>query len=292
MRFHWEEMYLQLLQDVVDYGHPRMTRAGETLSVWDYQIKFDLSSGLYPLLTTKKMNFRAIVGELLWFLAGASTIADLKHFTFGDREADKWTIWTPDAERFLGENYTDEGYLGPIYGMQWRCSPTKFIDQMKELIQGLKEDPYGRRHMVSAWNVDEIDEMCLPPCHYAFQCYVTNDGKLNLKWHQRSADVFLGVPYNIASYALLLHLLAKWTGYGVGELVGDLGDVHLYTAHLEAAKEQLRRNPRGFPSLLYIPENITLAAIDREEITAENFVALVQDYEPQAFIKAPLLVGS
>ena len=204
------QQYLKILTDVILLGEPRNDRTGTgTVSIFDSYAKFDLREG-FPAVTTKRLAWKSVVGELLWFLSGSTNLHDLRVFTFG-RDEGQWTIWTPNYEDQAISMGYDNGNLGPVYGKQWRKFGGR--DQILELIEGLKNNPHGRRHLVSAWNVAELDKMALPPCHYGFQCYVSNDGYLDLKWAQRSVDCFLGLPFNIASYALLTHILAKLTGF-------------------------------------------------------------------------------
>ena len=227
--------YLELLQHVLDTGVEREDRTGTgTYSVFGYQMRFDLSQG-FPLLTTKKLHTKSIVHELLWFLRGETNIKSLQ-----DVGVSIWNEWA-----------NEYGELGPVYGAQWRSWPTsngETIDQISELISQIKQTPFSRRLIISAWNVGEIEKMALPPCHTMFQFYVAN-GKLSCQLYQRSADVFLGVPFNIASYALLLQMVAHVTGLKVGEFVHTFGDVHLYKNHVEQAKIQLQRKPLPLPTM-------------------------------------------
>lgn len=243
-----EHQYLNLLRDVLDNGIYREGRNGGTYGVFGRQIRFDLSRG-FPLLTTKRVHFKSIVVELLWFLRGDTNVQFLHDYGV--------TIWNEWAD--------ENGDLGPVYGKQWRSWETgrfvpkkdrddhtwympETIDQIANLIANLKRDPHGRRHIVTAWNPAEIDHMALPPCHCLFQFFVA-DGRLSCQLYQRSADLFLGVPFNIASYALLTHLVAREVGLQVGEFVHTFGDLHLYANHVEQAREQLPREPRPFPRL-------------------------------------------
>ncbi|NNC76784.1 MAG: thymidylate synthase [Woeseiaceae bacterium] len=229
------QQYLDLMRRTRDDGFKKEDRTGTgTLSVFGHQMRFDLSAG-FPMVTTKKLHTRSIIHELLWFLSGDSNIRYLKEN--GVRIWDEWA--------------DDDGELGPIYGVQWRNWPTpdgKHIDQISELMRQLKETPDSRRIIVSAWNVAEIENMALPPCHTLFQFYVA-DGKLSCQLYQRSADIFLGVPFNIASYALLTHMLAQQADLHVGDFVWTGGDCHLYLNHLEQANEQLQREPLPLPRL-------------------------------------------
>ncbi len=227
--------YLDLMQHVRDRGVRKEDRTGTgTLSVFGYQMRFDLGAG-FPLVTTKKLHLRSIIHELLWFLSGDSNTAYLKE--------NGVTIWDEWAD--------ENGELGPIYGVQWRSWPTPgdgHIDQIERIVRQIRETPDSRRIIVSAWNVAELDRMALPPCHCFFQFYVA-DGKLSCQLYQRSCDIFLGVPFNVASYALLTHMLAQQTDLGVGDFIWTGGDCHLYLNHLEQADEQLTRAPRSLPRL-------------------------------------------
>ena len=229
------QQYLSLMQHVRDNGARKGDRTGTgTLSVFGHQMRFDLAKG-FPLVTTKKLHLRSIIHELLWFLSGDSNIAYLKE--------NKVSIWDEWADK--------DGELGPVYGVQWRSWPSPdgyLIDQVSMVVRQLRETPNSRRMIVSAWNVADIDKMALPPCHCLFQFYVA-DGKLSCQLYQRSCDVFLGVPFNIASYALLTHMLAQQTDLGVGEFIWTGGDCHLYLNHLEQADEQLAREPLASPRL-------------------------------------------
>ncbi len=227
--------YLDLLARLRDTGLPKDDRTGTgTLALFGEQMRFDLEDG-FPLVTTKKLHVRSIVHELLWFLRGSTNVRDLN--------AHGVTIWDEWADA--------EGELGPVYGRQWRSWPTadgQQIDQISRLVEGLKRDPHSRRHVVSAWNVGELDQMALAPCHCLFQFHVAG-GRLSCQLYQRSADVFLGVPFNIASYALLTLMVAQVTGLAPGEFIHSFGDVHLYRNHLDQADEQLKREPRSLPRL-------------------------------------------
>ena len=232
---HPENQYLNLLTDLVYSGISKKDRTGTgTLSLFAKQMRFDLSEG-FPLLTTKKLHTRSIIHELLWFLSGETNIKYLK-----EKKVRIWDAWADE-----------KGDLGPIYGKQWRSFPRPdgtTVDQIKDLVEGIKENPNSRRHIVVAWNPGQIKEMALPPCHCLFQFYVA-DGKLSCHLYQRSADVFLGVPFNIASYSLLTHMIAQQCDLEVGEFVWTGGDVHLYRNHIDQAKEQMEREPKPFPTL-------------------------------------------
>ena len=268
--------YLQLMREILNKGKEKEDRTGTgTKSVFGRMITHDMSLG-FPMLTTKKVFFKAALTEILWILQGRT---DLE---FLNENGVKY--WNPDYER---SGRTD-GTLGPVYGKQWRDFGGR--DQLQMLLKGIKLDPYGRRHMVSAWNPVEMDDMALPPCHYGFQVYI-NDGHLDLMWNQRSADVFLGLPYDIAMYGLLLELLAKTFGYKPGKLIGSLGDCHLYNNHLEQAKEQLSRKLSILPKIK-IDKSITLTGFDNQYVGIPDIkdIQLI-DYNPAPAIKAPLSVG-
>ena len=263
------QQYLDLLQHIIDTGVDKADRTGTgTRSVFGYQMRFDLKAG-FPLLTTKKLHLKSIVHELLWFLSGDTNIAYLK--ANGVRIWDDWA----DAD----------GELGPVYGHQWRSWPTPdggTIDQITRLVEQIKSNPDSRRHIVSAWNVAEVDNMALPPCHSLFQFYVA-DGRLSCQLYQRSADVFLGVPFNIASYALLTLMVAQVCDLEPGDFVHTFGDVHLYSNHFEQAAQQLQRSPTAPPRMFINPE-----IRDIFGFRFEDFELL--DYQPQAHIAAPVAV--
>ena len=261
--------YLDLLRHVLDHGTEKTDRTGTgTRSVFGWQMRFDLSEG-FPLVTTKKLHLKSIVHELIWFLRGDTNIAYLKEH--GVRIWDEWA----DAE----------GNLGPVYGQQWRAWPTAdggVVDQISWLIDEIKRNPDSRRLVVSAWNVGELPKMALQPCHTLFQFYVV-DGKLSCQLYQRSGDIFLGVPFNIASYALLTHMVAQVCGLGVGDFVHTLGDAHLYDNHLEQARLQLTRQPLPSPRLVLNPDVRELSDFRYEDIAIEG-------YAPHPAIKAPVAV--
>ena len=291
--------YKELLRDVLENGIEKEDRTGTgTLSLFGKSIRHNMSDG-FPVLTTKKIPLKTVSTELKWFLKGDTNIKYLVengcNIWTGDAYKQYVKVWEYDLDEPLSEGdfveriKTDEdfariwGELGPTYGKQWRSiqdtfSPTLLpIDQLKNLIQEIKKNPNSRRLLVSSWAVDKIRNMILPPCHYAFQCYVA-DGKLSLMWSQRSADLFLGVPFNISSYGMLLLLLCKETGYKPGELIGNFGDIHLYKNHLEQAKEQLQRKPFELPEL-------TVLNVD---ILNGDFNYIVESYNYHPAIKAPL----
>jgi thymidylate synthase len=263
------KQYLQLLDHILENGTPKGDRTGTgTLSTFGYQMRFDLSEG-FPVLTTKKLHLRSIIHELLWFLQGSTNIKYLK-----DNGVRIWDEWADE-----------NGELGPVYGYQWRSWPNpdgSSVDQITKLIDSIKKNPNSRRHIVSAWNPSFVDEMALPPCHTMFQFYVA-DGKLSCQLYQRSADTFLGVPFNIASYALLTLMIAQVCDLEPGEFIHSFGDVHLYNDHLEQARLQLTRTPGKLPTLKINPE-----VKDIFSFTFEDFELL--DYHPQAHIKANVSV--
>jgi thymidylate synthase len=263
------QTYLDLLRRVLDEGVVKQDRTGTgTLSVFGHQMRFDLARG-FPLLTTKKLHIRSIVYELLWFLRGETNVAWLN-----ERGVKIWDEWA-----------SEEGELGPIYGYQWRSWPTAdggHVDQISRVIEQIRADPDSRRHIVSAWNVGQLDAMRLPPCHLLFQFWVGNE-RLSCQLYQRSADVFLGVPFNIASYALLTEMVAQVCGFAPGELIVTLGDAHLYSNHLDQARLQLERDPRPLPRLLLDPEVTSIFEFDYEHV-------VVEDYAPHPHIKAPIAV--
>jgi len=263
------QQYLDLMRHVLENGAQKEDRTGTgTLSVFGHQMRFDLRQG-FPLLTTKKLHLRSIIHELLWFLRGDTNVKYLH-----DNNVTIWDEWAHE-----------NGELGPIYGYQWRSWPTydgKHIDQIQQVIDQIRNNPDSRRIIVSAWNVGEIDKMALPPCHAFFQFYVA-DGHLSCQLYQRSADIFLGVPFNIASYALLLMMVAQVTGLKPGDFVHTLGDAHLYSNHLEQAREQLSRTPRALPSMHINPARTRI-----EDFVFEDFE--LRDYDPLPHIKAVVAV--
>ncbi len=263
------QQYLDLLKHVLQTGVRKSDRTGTgTISVFGYQMRFNLQDG-FPLLTTKKLHFKSIAYELLWFLRGDTNIKFLTDHGI--------TIWNEWADQY--------GNLGPVYGYQWRSWPAasgKHIDQISQVIDSLRKNPDSRRHIVSAWNVGEIDKMALPPCHILFQFYVA-EGKLSCQLYQRSADIFLGVPFNIASYSLLTCMMAQITGLQPGEFIHTLGDAHLYLNHIEQAKLQLTRTPRKLPTLRLNPD-----VKDIFSFRYEDFI--IEGYDPHPHIKADISV--
>lgn len=252
------KQYLDLLQYILDNGIEKTDRTGTgTLSVFGYQMRFDLNKG-FPILTTKKIHLKAVIHELLWFLKGESNITYLKEN--GVRIWDEWA--------------DENGELGPIYGVQWRSWKTangETIDQLKNVIEGIKHNPSSRRHIVSAWNVGEIAHMALPPCHLLFQFYVA-DEKLSCQFYQRSADVFLGVPFNISSYALLTMLVAQECKLGLGDLIQVCGDTHLYLNHLHLARLQLEREPHHLPTMKINPAVVNIFNYNYDDFQLLNYL--------------------
>ena len=263
------QQYLDLMRHVRDHGTRKEDRTGTgTVSVFGYQMRFDLSKG-FPLVTTKKCHLRSILHELLWFLKGDTNIRYLHD--------NKVTIWDEWAD--------EEGNLGPVYGYQWRSWPAAnggSIDQISQVIEQLRNNPDSRRIIVSAWNVSDIENMALPPCHAFFQFYVA-DGRLSCQLYQRSADIFLGVPFNIASYALLTLMMAQVTGLQAGDFVHTFGDAHLYLNHLEQTNLQLSRTPRQLPGMRLNPDVDDLFAFSYDDFELQN-------YDPYPHIKAPVAV--
>ncbi|MDE2086633.1 MAG: thymidylate synthase [Xanthomonadaceae bacterium] len=261
--------YLDLLRHVLEHGTEKADRTGTgTRSVFGWQMRFDLAEG-FPLVTTKKLHLKSIVHELVWFLRGDTNIAYLK-----EHGVSIWDEWADE-----------QGDLGPVYGRQWRAWPTAdggTVDQIRWVVDEIRRNPDSRRLIVSAWNVGELPKMALMPCHTLFQFYVA-DGKLSCQLYQRSGDIFLGVPFNIASYALLTHMVAQVCGLGVGDFVHTLGDAHLYSNHVEQARLQLTREPRPLPRLVLNPGVRALEDFRFEDVAIEG-------YSPHPAIKAPVAV--
>ena len=289
------KQYLDALRDILETGNKRPDRTGVgTISKFGVQLRFDLTEG-FPAVTTKKLAWKSVVSELLWFIEGSGDEFRLRELLHGDRYSEKGTIWTANAQADYWVNkrlQRHPGDLGRIYGVQWRRWRKPLVrvnkvvlqnhDQLIELINGIKEDPYSRRHIISAWNPGELDQMALPPCHILSQFYV-NNGKLSCQMYQRSADMFLGVPFNIASYALFTHMIAQVCNLEVDELVLAIGDAHLYENHIEQVKEQLSREPMPHPTLYLNPEVSVITDFEMSDIRLDN-------YQSHDTIKAPMAV--
>jgi thymidylate synthase len=298
------KQYHDLLQDILDNGELKDDRTGVgTYSVFGRNLRFDLRRG-FPAITTKKLAWKACVGELLWFIEGSSDERRLAELTHGTAEG-KTTIWTPNAEApYWKPKAKFEGDLGRVYGVQWRhwnkdtvekdmgpahkggtrlAVDRTEVDQLSNLLEGLIKDPNGRRHIMSAWNVGELDQMALPPCHVMSQFYVNKNKELSCHMYQRSQDVFLGAPFNYASYALLTHMIAHVCGYGVGELIVSTGDTHIYQNHIDQVKEQLTRTPYNLPKLWLNPD-----INDIEKFTMDDIKLI--DYQSHGQLKAPMAV--
>lgn len=290
-----------IMRDVITYGEWRTTRTGRVKSIWNSGASWNLSNG-FPATTAKTLAWKSVVGELLWFLSGSDTLKDLRRFTFGeDCPSDKWTIWTDDAKRW-NESFGVDGiqvntdYVGSLYPTQWRHFGISYwdiagVDQIANLVEGLKNNPFERNHIVMAWNPLDIanNDMALKPCHLGFQCYVTSDGFLNLKWWQRSVDCFLGLGFNVASYALLTHMLCEWTGLKPGKLSCDLGDVHIYENHMTQAEQYIYSDCHQLPELVLPEKAKSLSTL--LELTALDFENSLSGYKSSGTIKAPLSVG-
>jgi thymidylate synthase len=292
---HPEYEYLNALKNILENGDERPDRTGVgTKSIFGLQMRFDLSEG-FPAVTTKKLAWKAVVSELIWFIEGSGDEGRLREILHGERYTDKKTIWSDNAsapywvEKRLQRHPAD---LGRVYGVQWRKWRKPLVrvnkvvlqnhDQLIELINGIKEDPYSRRHIITAWNPGELDLMALPPCHMMAQFYV-NNGKLSCQMYQRSADMFLGVPFNIASYALFTHMIAQVCNLEVGDLIITIGDAHIYSNHIEQVKEQLKRKPLPLPTLEL---NKDIEVITDFEMTDIELA----DYKSHDAIKAPMAV--
>lgn len=291
------KQYHDLLQDILTNGESREDRTGVgTISVFGRQLRFDLTKG-FPAVTTKKLAWKAVVSELLWFIEGSGDERRLAEILYGRPDSERNTIWTGNAEAaYWRPKAKFPGDLGRVYGVQWRhwrqcpefaaedlvrqdelgawysgpIPESKEIDQLANLLEGLKTDPYGRRHIITAWNVGELDKMALPPCHVLAQFYVSN-GKLSCHMYQRSVDVFLGLPFNIASYALLTHLIARECELDVGELVISTGDTHIYSNHVDQVKQQLNREPMKLPTLWLNPNIKKVEDFTMETIDLDNY---------------------
>lgn len=292
---HQEYAYLDALKDILENGDSRPDRTGVgTISKFGVQMRFDLTEG-FPAVTTKKLAWKACVSELLWFIEGSGDEFRLREILHGDRKSEKKTIWTDNAQADYWVNkrlQRHAGDLGRVYGVQWRKWRKPLIrinkvilqnhDQLLELIDGIKNDPYSRRHIISAWNPGELDMMALPPCHMMAQFYV-NNGKLSCQMYQRSADMFLGIPFNIASYALFTHMIAQVCNLEVGELIITIGDAHIYENHIEQVKEQLARKPIELPKLKLNSEINIITEFEMSDIE-------LVDYVSHDAIKAPMAV--
>ena len=290
------KQYLELLQDILDNGEIKDDRTGVgTISVFGRNLRFDLRRG-FPAVTTKRLAWKACVGELLWFIEGSQDERRLAEITHGSKEGTV-TIWTPNALASYWKDKAEfEGDLGRVYGVQWRHWQTPVVhkaetfkdefgsnynrhgsvhiketDQLKNLLDGLVKDPNGRRHILSAWNVGELDKMALPPCHVMSQFYVNKNKELSCHMYQRSVDVFLGLPFNIASYALLTHLIAHHCNLKVGELIISTGDTHIYTNHVEQVKEQLSREPHPLSTLMLNTQKNNIFEMTMQDIHLENY---------------------
>lgn len=270
--------YQELLTKILFEGEAREDRTNVgTVSLFGQQLRFDLSQG-FPAVTTKKLAWRSVVSELLWFLEGSSDERRLAEILHGTRDTDKKTIWTANANAdYWKSKARYEGDLGRVYGVQWRHWKTskgyKTVDQIQNLIDELKNDPHSRRHVLTAWNPGELDQMALPPCHMFAQFYVTNDNKLSCQMYQRSGDVPLGIPFNIASYSLLTHMLAQVCNLQVGEFIHVIGDAHIYTNQIEGVKEQISRRPLPLPTLWLNPEIKNINDFTMDDIKLINYTS-------------------
>jgi thymidylate synthase len=290
---HPDKVYLDALKNILENGEDRPDRTGVgTRSIFGLQMRFNLEDG-FPAITTKKLAWKAVVSELIWFIEGSGDENRLREILHGDRYSEKRTIWTDNAEAdywVKRKLQRHPGDLGRVYGVQWRRWRKPLVrinkvvlqnhDQLIELISGIKEDPYSRRHIISAWNPGELDLMALPPCHMMAQFYV-NNGKLSCQMYQRSADMFLGVPFNIASYALFTHMIAQVCNLEVGELIITLGDAHIYNNHFDQVKEQLKREPKPLATLELNSEISVITEFDMEDVELVG-------YESHEAIKAPM----
>jgi thymidylate synthase len=274
--------YLDSLKFVLENGSVREDRTGTgTIGVFGMQQRYDLTLG-FPAVTTKKLAFKACLSELLWFLEGSRDERRLCEILHGNRNAEKKTIWTDNAmSKYWLPNAEFIGDLGRVYGVQWRDFGG--VDQVVELVNGIKKDPYGRRHILTAWNPAQLEQMALPPCHCFAQFYVSADGKLSCQMYQRSCDMFLGVPFNIASYSLLTHMIAQVCGLEAGEFVHVLGDAHIYLNHVEQVKEQLAREPLPLPTLWINPDVRDILTFTMEDFRLDG-------YTSHDSIKAPMAV--
>ncbi len=276
------KIYHDALHYVLNNGTVREDRTGVgTIGVFGMQQRYNLQEG-FPAVTTKRLAFKACLSELLWFIEGSGDEKRLREILHGSRDSDKDTIWTANATApYWLPKAQYEGDLGRIYGVQWRDFGG--VDQLMQLVNGLRNDPYGRRHIITAWNPSELDSMALPPCHCFAQFYVSADGLLSCQMYQRSCDMFLGVPFNIASYSLFTHMLAQVCGLGVGEFVHVLGDAHIYLDHVEQVKEQLSREPLPAPTLWINPDVKDITQFTMEDFRLDGYI-----HHPP--IKAPMAV--
>ena len=275
------KQYHDLLEDILNNGEVKDDRTGVgTISVFGRQLRFDLTAG-FPAVTTKKLAWKSVVSELLWFVEGSGDERRLAEILYGSRDIERSTIWTGNAQAaYWKPKARYDGDLGRVYGVQWR--DWHGVDQLSKLIEGIKTDPNGRRHILTAWNVAELDKMALPPCHVLAQFYVSN-GKLSCHMYQRSVDVFLGLPFNIASYALLTHMIAQVCDLKVGELIISTGDTHIYSNHVEQVKEQLSREEYPLPLLFLDPKIKNIDKFLMDDI-------LLFDYQSHGTIKADMAV--
>lgn len=281
------KQYKDALKFILENGEERLDRTGTgTIGVFGMQQRYNLQEA-FPAVTTKKLAFKAMVGELLWFIEGSCDERRLAEITHGTRDNSKTTVWTANAQSPLWqEKAMFNSHLGPIYGYQWRrwwCDGETTIDQLLTLIDGIKSNPYGRRHIITAWNPADLDKMALPPCHCFAQFYVSANNKLSCQMYQRSADFFLGVPFNIASYSLFTHMIAQVCGLQVGEFIHTIGDAHLYSNHVEQVKEQLSRTVTAGPTLWLNPKITDITQFTMDDIQLLN-------YQHQSAIKAPMSV--
>jgi thymidylate synthase len=275
------KQYHELLEDIINNGEVKDDRTGVgTISVFGRQLRFDLSNG-FPAVTTKKLAWKSVVSELLWFIEGTGDERRLAEILYGSRDIERNTIWTGNAQAaYWTPKARYDGDLGRVYGVQWR--DWRGVDQLTNLIDGIKQDPNGRRHILTAWNVDELEQMALPPCHVLAQFYV-NNGKLSCHMYQRSVDVFLGLPFNIASYALLTHLIARECELDVEELIISTGDTHIYSNHIDQVNEQLARTEYPLPTLWLNPNIKKVTDFNMEHIELDN-------YKSHGTIKAEMAV--
>jgi thymidylate synthase len=291
---HSEYAYLDALKDILETGEHRPDRTGVgTISKFGVQMRFNLANG-FPAMTTKKLAWKSVLSELLWFISGSGDERKLKEILHGDSASEKTTIWSDNANaKYWQPRSKFKGDLGRVYGVQWRMwrapvfganrMAVKHIDQLQELLNGLVKDPHSRRHILTAWNPGELELMALPPCHMMAQFYVSQDNKLSCQMYQRSADMFLGVPFNIASYAIFTHMIAQVCGMGVGDLIITIGDAHIYENHVDQVKEQLSRTPHTLPVLQLNPSIKEITKFEMDDIWMEG-------YTSHDAIKAPMAV--